>query len=95
MKIKLALLALFMLVFSSQSYAQQRGPMSSDDKHACTVAMCMANPSGPTAARECRSAIRKLNRDLARGKAFPYCPFLNNSRRNNTNNSNNQQRHLP
>jgi|GEM_PF-1647877 len=99
MKNKLALLALVMLVFSSPVYAQQRGPMSADDKHACTVALCLANPSGPTATRECRSAIGKLNRDLARGKATPHCRFLNNgnNRTNSsgTNASNNRQANSP
>jgi len=86
MKSKLALLVLSMLAFSSPIHAQS--PISNDDKHACTVALCMANPSGPTAAPECRSAMRKLNRDLARGRPVPHCRFLNNR----SNNSNNQQR---
>lgn len=56
---------------------QHTNNLSDDDTHACEVAMCMANPDGPTAVAECIPPIRKLERDLARGKAFPRCPFVN------------------
>lgn len=58
---------------------QQRNTMSDDDTHACEVAMCMANPDGPTAVSQCIPPMQKLQRDLARGKAFPRCPFVSNS----------------
>ncbi|UVW30679.1 hypothetical protein [Massilia sp. H6] len=41
--------------------------------HGCTVLLCMANPAGPMAVMECVPPIKKLFRDLARGKAFPKC----------------------
>lgn len=41
--------------------------------HGCTVLLCLANPAGPMAVSECVPPIRKLYRDLARGKAFPTC----------------------
>ncbi|MEL5920677.1 hypothetical protein [Stenotrophomonas maltophilia] len=44
-----------------------------DENHACTVALCMANPDGARALAECRPPMDKLQRDLARGKAFPRC----------------------
>lgn len=50
--------------------------MSSDDEWACKVAMCMANPGGPTEFAECVDPIRKLRRQLAKGKPFPVCRFL-------------------
>lgn len=50
--------------------------LSDDDRWACEVAMCMANPSGPTAVAECVPPIQKLQRELAKGNAFPKCPFV-------------------
>lgn len=43
------------------------------DDFGCTVLLCLANPAGPMAVAECISPIRKLYRNLARGKAFPTC----------------------
>lgn len=50
--------------------------LSDDDRWACEVAMCMANPDGATAVSECVPPIQKLHRELAKGNAFPKCPFL-------------------
>jgi hypothetical protein len=50
--------------------------MSADDEWACKVAMCMANPGGPTEFAECVDPIRKLRRQLAKGKPYPVCRFL-------------------
>ncbi len=52
--------------------------LSDDDRWACEVAMCMANPDGPTAVSECVPPIQKLHRELAKGNAFPKCPFVSN-----------------
>jgi len=41
--------------------------------HGCTVLLCLANPAGPMAVSECVPPIKKLYRDLAKGKAFPTC----------------------
>ncbi|WEF31472.1 hypothetical protein [Pseudoduganella chitinolytica] len=41
--------------------------------HGCKVLLCLANPQGPMAVAECVEPIRKLYRDLARGRAFPGC----------------------
>lgn len=43
------------------------------DNHGCTVLLCLANPAGPMAVAECVPPIKKLFRDLARGKSFPSC----------------------
>lgn len=50
--------------------------MSGNDEWACKVAMCMANPGGPTEFAECVDPIRRLHRHLAKGKPFPVCRFL-------------------
>jgi hypothetical protein len=50
--------------------------MSGDDEWACKVAMCMANPGGPTEFAECVDPIRRLQRHLAKGRPFPVCRFL-------------------
>ena len=47
--------------------------MASDDNLGCTVALCMANPAGPTALAECRKPMQDLAKRLARGKSFPKC----------------------
>lgn len=62
------------------SGAQQPGKMLSDkDTWACEVAMCLSNPSGPTAVAECRPPIEKMHRELAKGNAIPKCPFVQNN----------------
>jgi hypothetical protein len=43
------------------------------DDFGCTVLLCLANPAGPMAVAECVSPIKKLYRNLAKGKAFPTC----------------------
>jgi hypothetical protein len=43
------------------------------DDHGCTVLLCLANPAGSMAVAECVAPIKKLHRDLARGRAFPTC----------------------
>jgi hypothetical protein len=48
------------------------GPVRASD-HGCTVLLCLANPAGPMAVAECVPPIKKLFRDLARGKSFPSC----------------------
>ncbi|ASK98986.1 hypothetical protein KWH01_21095 [Xanthomonas campestris pv. merremiae] len=55
--------------------------MSDKDKWACEVAMCLANPQGPTAVSECKPPIDKMRRELAKGNSIPKCRFLgsNNS----------------
>ena len=50
--------------------------MSGNDEWACKVAMCMANPGGPTEFAECVDPIRRLHRHLAKGRPFPVCRFL-------------------
>lgn len=61
------------------SAAQQPGKMMSDkDTWACEVAMCLSNPSGPTAVAECRPPIEKMQREMAKGNAIPKCPFVQN-----------------
>lgn len=50
--------------------------MSDQTRWACEVAMCMSNPAGPTAVAECVAPIEKLYKELAKGHAFPSCPFL-------------------
>lgn len=62
------------------SAAQQPGKMLSDkDTWACEVAMCLSNPSGPTAVAECRPPIEKMQREIAKGNAIPKCPFVQNN----------------
>ena len=41
----------------------------------CKVLLCMANPKGPMALKECKPTIKKLYRNLYKGKSFPNCAF--------------------
>lgn len=50
--------------------------MSSKDQWACEVAMCMSNPSGPTAVAECVAPIKKMFKEQAKGHVIPKCKFL-------------------
>ena len=68
--------------WSSGNKAPAVQPMSSDDVFACTVAMCMANPDGPTAVQECVEPIRKMHERLRKGKAMPHCKFLGGNSNN-------------
>lgn len=50
--------------------------LSSSDEHGCKAYLCFA---GGMAFPECEPTIRKVKRDLARGRGFPQCSFLSNS----------------
>lgn len=43
----------------------------------CSIALCMANPNGPTAVAECVPPIRERARLIAKGKPIPKCPGYN------------------
>lgn len=43
------------------------------DSDPCTIALCLANPNGPTAVAECEPPIRYLMKRLAQGKSMPKC----------------------
>lgn len=58
------LLSLVTLVVPTIGFASDFG---------CKVLLCLADPRGPTTESECKPPIRKLFRDLARGKPFPKC----------------------
>ena len=49
----------------------------------CEVLMCLSNPNGPTAVRECEPPINRLWRELAEGRPFPHCQ-LNNGQNSRT-----------
>ncbi|WUR13795.1 hypothetical protein E7V67_001435 [[Empedobacter] haloabium] len=49
------------------------GGLAQASEHGCKVLLCLANPRGPMDAAACVEPIRKLYRDLARGRAFPSC----------------------
>jgi hypothetical protein len=56
------------VLLSSFNFAQ-----ASD--HGCQVLLCMANPGGWSQIGECVPPMKKLFKDLAKGKAFPTCTF--------------------
>lgn len=49
--------------------------LSSSDEHGCKAYLCFA---GGMAFPECQPTIRKVKRDLVKGRGFPQCSFLSN-----------------
>ncbi|EJE4644428.1 hypothetical protein BKG02_004781 [Vibrio parahaemolyticus] len=45
----------------------------------CEVLLCLSDPRGPTTEGECKPPIKKLWRELAKGKGFPSCAMAGNS----------------
>lgn len=66
-------------VFMLGSVLTVAGVAARADDFGCTVLLCLANPAGPMAVAECVSPIKKLYRNLARGKAFPTCDMASAS----------------
>ncbi|MCL1624207.1 hypothetical protein M2R47_08160 [Moraxella sp. Tifton1] len=50
--------------------------LSNKDIFGCQAFLCFA---GGIHTPECQSTIRKVTRDLARGKSFPVCPMISNA----------------
>jgi hypothetical protein len=73
----LALPALIALSLSDASVAQTHKAAIPKSTHdwGCEVLLCLANPAGPTAVAPCVPPIRRLWRELARGRPFPTCPM--------------------
>ncbi len=55
-----------------------------EDSWACEVVLCLANPNGATAVKECVAPIKKLYKQLAKGKPFPYCDMNSNDSQGNS-----------
>ena len=49
-------------------------PMSSKDEWACTCLLCLANPNGWKSVSECVPPVKKLLKELRKGKSMPKCP---------------------
>lgn len=65
-KLKLALLLVPAMAASTAVFA--------DENYGCRALLCFAGGSGLS---ECASTISKVKRDLAKGKGFPHCSFIN------------------
>lgn len=54
--------------------AKQTSPsLTSGGVYGCAVVLCLANPNGWGSVSECKPPIKKLFKDLAKGKSFPSC----------------------
>lgn len=51
--------------------------MTAKQELGCQIALCMANPAGPTAVSECVPPIRERAELIAKGKPIPSCPGYN------------------
>lgn len=49
------------------------GTLAQASDYGCKVLMCLANPNGPKAVKECEPPIDRLWYDLARSNDFPSC----------------------
>lgn len=58
---------------AAQAQAMPVGIPTPTSNWPCEVLLCMANPRGPMAVGECVPPIRRLFRELARGRMFPVC----------------------
>lgn len=52
------------------------GTAAGEDNYGCTVLLCLANPAGPMAAPYCVPYIKRLFRDLRKGRAIPRCAMV-------------------
>jgi hypothetical protein len=50
---------------------------AADDNWPCEVVLCMANPKGPTALKECEPPIKKAWKAWSKGKRVPECKRKN------------------
>ena len=79
-KLKLAF-GVGLLAVSASSMAKDGAnippSLSSSEEHGCKAYLCFAGGLGESA---CQSTIKKVHRDLARGKAFPHCSFIGDSK---------------
>jgi hypothetical protein len=79
MKQFLASVAVVSALFIGSASAQTDSGLSSNDDLGCKIAMCMSNPNGPTAVKECLPPIREMQKRIAKGKPVPKCSFTSNS----------------
>lgn len=85
MKMKRAMLVMLVLACCTAwgiASAQTDSGLSPQQDYACKVALCMANPNGPMAVQECVPPIKKLYKELAKGKPWPHCNFLGSNNNN-------------
>lgn len=66
-------------LFSGAGKAQQvpgQPQLTDDEKYACTVILCLANPNGPMAVAECVPPVKAYFKNLMKWKPkpFPKCP---------------------
>jgi hypothetical protein len=54
------------------------------DTWACEVVLCLSNPAGATAVSQCVPPIKKLFKNLAKGRAFPTCNMNSDASQGNS-----------
>lgn len=47
--------------------------LTKGNEYACAIILCLANPKGWASVKECKPPVRKLFRDLFKGRPFPVC----------------------
>ena len=61
------------LIFALLLYIPLLALACDDKEYGCTVALCVANPGGPSEFVQCQSCVDRLRADLRHGKGFPSC----------------------
>ena len=56
--------------------------MSERDEWGCTCLLCLANPNGWKSVNECVPPVKRLFRELRKGKPLPKCPQADESQNN-------------
>lgn len=64
-----------LIALTSICWAQSA--MADDERWACEVVLCLANPQGPTALSECRPPIERAWKAWAKGRRVPDCKRKN------------------
>lgn len=62
--------------------SQKVPPLSERDEWGCTCLLCLANPNGWKSVPECIPPIKRLFRELRKGKPMPGCPQADESKNN-------------
>lgn len=81
---------IFILLSSGVFFAS----LARADDWGCEVLLCLSNPAGPTAVTQCVPPIKKLWRELAKGRAFPTC-MMNNSNSSSAQNTWSNENNCP
>ncbi len=83
------------LVVGAASVLVPTAAHAGDDNWPCEVVLCMANPNGPTALKECEPPIKRAWKAWSKGKRIPSCKRSDGSELSSNEGALNQQEAEP